>query len=558
VKQTFNKKLRAISLFLSGLSMSLLLATPLPAAEKIYFSYDPLMLSVQVDSLTEFAQTGTVNKDLSFYLNLVTPEQQKAFREALNKSIEIDPVLVSRFFNTQIGEEVLTRLGKGITIQGGSNGKYALRGAIVQAAFEPGGLSLLKVIQKLPTNIQIQGQLVAGFAKEADLVIEATETLVKEMRSLTAQEAKNDPPANYAELPDLRQKGSYSVNKVVWNLVDQSRDRAMYVDVFIPQVAADSKIPVIVFSHGLSSRPEDYEQGLQHIASYGYLVIAPQHPGSDIIYLKEMFEGYHRNIFDIQEFINRPKDISFVLDELERRNSTEFNNRLVLDNVGMAGHSFGGYTTLAIAGATIDFDNLKQDCDRLYSGIDISNLLECRALELPRQAYNFRDERVKAVFAANPVNRSIFGKKGLGNVKTPVLLASGSYDPAAPAALEQTASFTFLTVPDKYWMLVEGQAHVNFTKLDAGMQEAIDTTVKFALPKQDLLYSYTFATSVAFFESFIRDNGQNRDRFRPYLQSSYAEYLSQGQEFKLSWISGASSQKLVQIIEDFKAKHGRN
>lgn len=151
------------------------------------------------------------------------------------------------------------------------------------------------------------------------------------------------------------------------------------MDVYIPQTFRDDKTPVIIFSHGLASRPEDYAQAIEHLASYGFLVAAPQHPGSDIKYLQGMLAGYYRNIFDGNEFINRPKDISFVIDELARRNASQFQGKLNLTNVGVAGHSFGGYTAIAIAGASIDFDNLAKDCNRSYSGINISILLECRA-----------------------------------------------------------------------------------------------------------------------------------------------------------------------------------
>jgi len=229
----------------------------------------------------------------------------------------------------------------------------------------------------------------------------------------------------------LRQRGSFQVKKEVWNLTDSSRNRSLYVNVYIPQTFREDKTPVIIFSHGLASRPEDYAQAIEHLASYGFLVAVPQHPGSDTQYLQGTLGGYYRNIFDGNEFINRPKDISFVIDELARRNASQFQGKLDLTNVGVAGHSFGGYTSLAVAGAQIDFDNLAQDCNRPYSGINIAILLECRALELPRQVYNFRDERVAAVFAANPVNRSIFGEKGLSKISIPVLLGSGSYDPAA-------------------------------------------------------------------------------------------------------------------------------
>lgn len=535
-----------------GFFLTLLTSIPVKSAEKIYLSYGPLMLSLRTESLEAFAKNGTINKDLGFYLERVTPEKQAAFRAALLKKADVDPVLVSRFFNSKMGETILTRTGKGVTIQGGSNGGYALRGAIVSAAFDPEGLTLLNVLKKSPTNIQFQGELLEGLAQEVDKLILATQTLVTKMEEWTNQEAANDLPVDYGTLSDLRKPGIYEVKKQVWNLTDKSRNRTFYVDVYVPQNLTKETIPVLIFSHGLSSRPEDYSEGLEHLASYGYLVAAPQHPGSDSIYLQEMFAGYHRDIFDLNDFINRPKDISYVIDELERRNKPEFQGKLDLENVGLGGHSFGGYTVLAIAGATIDFENLQQDCDRLYSGINIANLLECRALELPRQDYNFRDDRVKAVFAANPVNRSIFGQQGLRKIAIPIMLGSGSDDPAAPPALEQAASFTWLTVPDKYWMLIEGQAHVNFTKLDGQIKQTIDSMAHISLPSQTLIGSYVDGMSVAFFEVYI---GNNKS-YQPYLQSSYAQYLSQGQTFKLDFISEASSNKLADAIKEFKQSFG--
>ncbi|MEA5533293.1 alpha/beta hydrolase [Crocosphaera sp. XPORK-15E] len=537
-----------LSLFFLGLCLTCLTSIPVKAAEKLLVSYGSLLFSLRIDSLETFAKTGTINEDLGLYLNLVTPEQQAEFRTALTKKANVEPLLVSRFFNTKMGQAILTRTGKGVTIQGGGNGGYALRGAIVSAAFDPEGLTLLNVLKKYPTNIQLQGELIQGFTGELEQLVAATETLVTRMEEWTAEEAKNNPPVNYATLTDLRKPGKYEVKKEVWQLTDKSRNRSFYVDVYIPQNVGEEKTNVLVFSHGLASRPEDYNVGLQHLASYGYLVAAPQHPGSDTIYLQEMFEGYHRDIFDLNDFINRPKDISFVIDELQRRNNSQFQGKLELENVGMAGHSFGGYTTLAIAGATIDFEHLEKSCNRLYNGINISNLLECRALELPRQDYNFRDNRVKAVLAGNPVNRNIFGQKGLSKITIPTLLLSGSDDPATPPALNQASSFTFLTTPNKYWGLIEGQAHVNFTKLDGQITDTIDSVSQITFPSQNLIGSYVNGISTAFFQVYIGNN----ESYRPYLQSSFAQYLSQNETFKFSFITRNSTDKLEAEIEQFK------
>jgi threonyl-tRNA synthetase len=63
-----------------------------------------------------------------------------------------------------------------------------------------------------------------------------------------------------------------------------------------------------------------------------------------------------------------------------------------------------------------------------------------------------------------------------------------------------------------------------------------------------LIENYAGALLVAFFEVYIADN----EKFRPFLLSSYAEYLSQGQKFKLDFITAASDQKLSQLIEKLR------
>jgi hypothetical protein len=54
-----------------------------------------------------------------------------------------------------MGEAILERLGRGITIQGGGNGKYALRGILVSVALDKEeGLTLLNVLRKLPLGLR--------------------------------------------------------------------------------------------------------------------------------------------------------------------------------------------------------------------------------------------------------------------------------------------------------------------------------------------------------------------------------------------------------------------
>ncbi len=541
-----------IGLALLAVAGSGLLSQPARAEETLSFSYGPLIRSLKLSSLDAFAKDGTVEEDLAFFLAAVKPEQYPLLRKALTTKADVDPLIVSRFFNTGIGEDILERLGKAITLLRGGNGKLALRAALVNAAFSEQGLSLLSVLDQLPTNIQIHGEKVLGAEKAAERVIAATERLDTVMKTLTTAEAEGQPVEDYAAMANPRQPGPYTVTKEVWTLTDSTRDRSFYVDVYAPEIKGSTTIPVILLSHGLGSRPEDFAEVMQQIASHGYLIAAPQHPGSDAIWLKEMLRGLHKDIFDVNDFANRPKDISFVIDELGRRNADQFNGRLNLERVGIAGHSFGGYTALALGGAQVDLAYLKEECERPYAALNLSLLLQCQALRLPPQDLtNLQDDRTAAVFAANPVNRSIFGKEGIGKLKVPVVMASGSYDPATPPALEQAASFTWLTAPDKYWLIVQGQAHVNFTKIDPGIQDAIQSMTDLTLPSQGLIGGYFQGMALSFFEVHLQGN----DSYKPYLRSSYADYLSRDERFKLFMVSGASSEKLSEAIEAFRKEY---
>ncbi|MGK7916513.1 MAG: alpha/beta hydrolase [Prochloraceae cyanobacterium] len=246
---------------------------------------------------------------------------------------------------------------------------------------------------------------------------------------------------------------------------------------------------------------------------------------------------------------DRQLDISYVLDELKKLNDTEFERRLNLKAVGVIGHSFGGYTALAIAGAQINLEQLEQDCDKIIWDPNLSLLVQCLALKLPRRTYDFLDRRVGAIFISNPICRSIFGVKGLSTIQIPVFMSAGELDPATPAAIEQILPFTFLTTSDRYLALVKGEVHVDISQLDAGATQAIESLSRLKLIDPDLSHKYDKAMVTAFFEYYIAKNTD----YLPYLQSSYDQYLSE-EPFPVYLLGDSSVEALEQAIEDFIAE----
>jgi predicted dienelactone hydrolase len=551
----YPKLFKIFTISLISLSLPFFSILPTKSAEEIDFIYDSIKEILKVSSLETFANDGIVDDNLGFYFNLldVNETDKQLFREALTKKIDIDGVALSRLLNTDEGERLLDFFGKVINIQGGGNGEYAIRGALVTSALSPEGLTLINFFRNLSVDVQIDVRKAIAFAKDIDIVVDGSKKFVDKVAQLSAQEGQQSPKIDFAQLPDLRQPGKFAVEEKTWNLNDTKRNRKFYVKVYQPKQWREGKTPVVIASHGLAAKPSDYAEKLKHLVSYGFVVVAPQHIGSDHIYAQEFKEGYYQDLSDINEFINRPLDISFTLDELERRNQSEFEGRLDLDNVGMYGHSYGGYTALAIAGATpaINFEQLARDCGKQIHQLNTSLLLQCRASKLEPKSYDFRDKRVKAVIASNPVNASIFGEKGLSQIQIPIGIGAGNYDPATPFIFEQVRTFPWITSPQRYLVLEEGQAHVDISELDAGASKLLKAIPDLHLASPELLSEYSKSLMLAFYEVHI---AQNSD-YLPYLNPSYSAYLSEGEEFKAFMITGASTDELVEAFNKFKQEN---
>jgi predicted dienelactone hydrolase len=556
---TFPKSLTRwlMSLCLGGFAAAM---TPLAgrAADNIFLTYGPIRLTVRVESLENFVKDGTVDNNLGFLFNLVgaSDSELEKLREVMQARADVNPVVLSKFFNSSLGENILAKAGFILNIPWNNGGEYGIRAALIESALDQqNGLTLLNFIKNYPTDIHFSGETIAERAEVVALVVRASEYFIEQMAVLSAAEAAALGPVDFSQLPDPTTPGPYGVaEKEQWWLTDSKRNRRFYVDVYRPQRWKPGKTPVAILSHGLASRPEDFDIAAKKLASYGFVVALPQHPGSDLRQAEALLRGEARQGYFPTDFIDRPLDISYVIDELERRNQSEFGDRLNLTQVGVAGHSFGGYGALAVAGATIDWKTLESECQAGQGVPNTALILQCDALTLPRKDYQFRDPRVAAILLANPVNSAIFGVKGLQQVTIPTMVMGGSHDPATPFVLEQARSFPRLGSQEKYLSLMEGQAHVDFSRLDANVTNVIKSIDQITLPDPNLLHSYGSAILIPFFQVHIAQE----ESFRPLLKygAAYSAYLSQDQPFKFFLISQYSEPALIERIKAFRQANG--
>lgn len=139
---------------------------------------------------------------------------------------------------------------------------------------------------------------------------------------------------------------------------DPARDnRVVPVKIYYP-VGAGAPCPVIIFSHGLGGSREGYRYLGESWAAHGYISVHVQHAGSDTSAILGLHpaENFRKAASDPANAVNRPLDIRFAIDRLTALNTDAafpLHGRLDLDRLGVAGHSYGAFTTMAVAGAHI-------------------------------------------------------------------------------------------------------------------------------------------------------------------------------------------------------------
>ncbi|WP_413281050.1 alpha/beta hydrolase [Floridanema evergladense] len=500
---------------------------PARSAERLQVSLDILQRTISVNSLEAYAKRGVVNNDLAPYVRSVNPQQQALLRRILLKRLEVRPIAISQFFNTPQAAILLRRLGQVVQTESGEVGSQAIQQALISAANDPEGITLLNVLRKFPaTGVRIDLTRGLQLADDLSRVIEQSNKAVAAVNQQATTLVTNQTLAQIATLPNLRQSGTFTTNKQTIQLRDLRRNRSFKADIYLPisdnTNQQSTAAPVIVISHGVGSDRETFAYLAQHLASFGLAVAVLEHPGSNAQQLQNLFVGKAEEVAQPYEFINRPLDVKFLLNELERLSQTDmlYRGRLNTQQVGVIGQSFGAYTALALAGADINFNSLQKDCAAINSTWNLSLLLQCRALVLPNYNYDLQDYRVKAAIAINPISSSIFGKDGLDNINIPVAIVAGSADTVAPALPEQIAPFTWLNDPKKYLLIINNGTHFS-TLGDSPSSVPLPSSV--VGPNPALARDYMKVFGVAFFKFYIAD----RPEYKAYLTPSYIRNLSQ-------------------------------
>lgn len=501
-----------------GLGTVLVTALPGEAAERITFAFGPVERSIELADLERLADEGVLSEDLAYYAQFLPDDYDiNEVRDALTwrveqdlDTIELDVVLLDRFFYTSQGEYLLNIAADFIRTEGRRSDLRALRGAILVAAGDQEeGLTILNAVRKFPSReMRIELDRGLGLLRELNRAIYETEASI-ELIELLGAPLEELSAAEQARLRSLanqaRRAGRYQVDRQTL-----SGSSPIPADVYLPMLQGQLQRnrPTVIISHGLGSDRTSYAYLGEHLASHGFVVINVEHPGSNAAQINALLVGKSADVVPNDEFIDRPRQISALLNYLERE-ATQYGSLINFAQVGVLGQSFGGYTALALAGANLDFEVLRTACPPSSQSLNVSLLLQCQAGQLAEPSetmLSLQDGRVRAAIAINPITSVLFGEESMGQVTTPTMIVSSGADTVAPALQEQLVPFAWLNQPERYLLLMRQGTHFSTIAMSETGSEAFDLPTEIIGPDPVLAQDYLEATSLAFLTKHLSED----------------------------------------------------
>lgn len=278
-------------------------------------------------------------------------------------------------------------------------------------------------------------------------------------------------------------------------LKDSKRDnRSVPAKVHLP--IGEGSFPVVIVSHGAGGNIDSNFAQANHLATHGYIAVCLEHIGSNT---KKMMAGGIRvgrstaaMTRDANEVLNRPRDISFAIDEAHEWNRThsKLKGKFDLQRIGVMGHSFGAFTTLAICGARPALDWLKP---KVGSGKGLGPDLS--------------DKRVRCGVALSPQGpgEPFFLTTSYKSIRVPLLGISGSRDKQQSAEpIHRKRSFQYWPKGDRYLLWINNANHLQFSDATGSKQRRRTNAAAMLGRRREDVQKVSRAATLIFFNQYLK------------------------------------------------------
>ena len=214
--------------------------------------------------------------------------------------------------------------------------------------------------------------------------------------------------------------------------------------------------PVLVFSHGSGGIRWQSLFYTELLASRGWVVVAPDHAGNTA------FDQDDSRM--PEEALLRPRDVSLAFDwAVDQAAQGGLLEGCVDESAGFAvsGHSYGGYTSMAVAGATLDIAAMDAYCQ--VTPDDWCEIVDLWEADHPGESTaDLSDSRAWVSVPMTPAGAEFFDD-GVANVDIPMAILAGTLDDVTPTDEEARPMFEGLTTTPRALAVVDGAGHLSFS-----------------------------------------------------------------------------------------------
>ncbi|HEX5939771.1 MAG TPA: hypothetical protein VFZ12_05390 [Dehalococcoidia bacterium] len=293
--------------------------------------------------------------------------------------------------------------------------------------------------------------------------------------------------ATLAEYNKLSTTGqNRSIDVVIWYPTDETGviDEGLQA-VLNAQPSADAPFPLIVFSHGSGGNPRQSRFLTVHLASHGFVVAALSHPGNTT---EDCFPCSDFNQL-ADSYANRPLDVAFVRDQLlgaSAASTPVLSGLIDPTSIGLTGHSFGGFTTVAGLAA---------------GGWD-------------------------AGAALAPVDIALPNLGSASTIEAPLLVFGGSLDQVTPFTMQQAIYDAAVNAPSRLLIQLPNGGHMAFSD-----------------------FCLSFATSPTCASAPL-DAAEGHNLINLYLTAFFRYYLNGEEQYSEYLLSGNEPSSEVVVLEE--------
>jgi predicted dienelactone hydrolase len=378
------------------------------------------------------ATNGAIGRQLLQVFQTPLPISKAAFEQSADSPLMDQALLVLSSFGALEGLQTQSLTTADLS-------------TVINRAAAGGQLTILSLLQALPgTTARVDlGRVVYLMNRNA------------RQRQRTEQLLNTLPAASVD--PALSKPGALAMQRGEISLAVAHRPAPLQLVVVQPQGQANGRL--VVISHGLWDGPESFEGWARHLASHGYTVVLPLHPGSDKDQQRAMLSGQAPPPSPA-ELRLRPLDVTAVLDAIQAGRLPQLAG-LKTDSVVVIGHSWGAITALQLGGGKATAAELKTRCPNVNDADrTLSWVLQCNFTSAVNEA-SLADARVKAVAAVSPPISLLFDPRAAAQLQARTLLVAGSRDWVVPPDPEAVVPFEATPPLGHRLVLARGGDHFN-------------------------------------------------------------------------------------------------